>query len=190
MAAFVCSRNLPFSVEDIRSMIKQCTICQQCKPSFYNPVDSHIVKATKPFKRLNIEFMGPLPSATKNVYMLTIADEYSRFHCVYPCPATDTNTATSCLSQLFSLFGTSSYVHSDRGSSFMSIALKQWLCEKGIATSRKIPYNPQGNGQTEQYNGIIYKTTELSLKSKGLAIKHWKTVFSDTLHSIRSLINS
>ena len=64
--------------------------------------------------------MGPLSSVTKNVYMLTIVDEYSRFPCVYPCPTTDTNTATSCLSQLSSLFGMSSDVHSDRGSSFMS----------------------------------------------------------------------
>ena len=29
MMAFVRSRNLPFSVEDIRNMIKQCTVCQQ-----------------------------------------------------------------------------------------------------------------------------------------------------------------
>ena len=67
MTAFVHSQNLPFSVEDIRSMIKQCATCQQCKPSFHKPVNSHIVKATKPFERSNIDFKGPLPSATKNV---------------------------------------------------------------------------------------------------------------------------
>ena len=39
----------------------------------------------------------------------------------------------------------------------MSTKLKQWLCEKGIATSRMTPYNPQGNRQTEQYNGIILR---------------------------------
>ena len=112
MAAFVHSRNLPFSVEDIRSMIKQCAICQQCKPSFYKPVDSHIVKVKKPFERLNIDFKEPLPFATKNVYMLKIVDEYSRFPFLYPCTTIYTNTVTFCLSQLFSLFGIPSYVHS------------------------------------------------------------------------------
>ena len=40
MTAFVCNRNFLCSVEDIRNMIKQCTICQQCKQSFYKPVAS------------------------------------------------------------------------------------------------------------------------------------------------------
>ena len=86
-------------------MIKQCTACQECKPSFYKPVNSHIIKATKPFERLNIDFTGLFPSTTKNIYMLTIIDEYSRFPFVYQCPTTNTNTVTTCLSQLFSLFG-------------------------------------------------------------------------------------
>ena len=190
MTAFVRSRNLPFSVEDIRSMIKQCTVCQQCKPSFYKPVDSDIIKATKPFERLKIHFKGPLLSTTKNIHMLNIIDEYSRFPFVYPYPTTDTNTVTACLSQFFSLFGMPVYVHSDRGPSFMSNELKQWLREKGIATSRTTPYNPQGNGQTERYNGIIYKTVKLALKTKELPIKHWEIVLPDALHSIRSLINT
>ena len=42
-------------------------ICQQCKPSLYKPIDSHIIKATKPLERLNVDFMGPLPSTTKNI---------------------------------------------------------------------------------------------------------------------------
>ena len=81
--------------------------------------------------------------------MLTIIDEYSRFPFVYPCPTTDTNTVTTCLSQLFSLFGMLAHVHFGRGPSLMSNELKQWLHEKGIATSRTTPYNPQGNGQTK-----------------------------------------
>ena len=98
MAAFVRSRILPLSVKDIRSMIKKCAICQQCKRSFYKPVDSHLVKATKLFERIHIDFKRPLPSATKNIYMLTVVDEYPRFPFVYPCATVDTNTVKSCLS--------------------------------------------------------------------------------------------
>lgn len=40
----------------------------------------------------------------------------------------------------------------------MSEHLKQFLHEQGVFISKIIPYNPQGNGQCEMYNGIICKT--------------------------------
>ena len=185
MTAFVRNRNLPYSVEDIRSMIKQCDVCQRCKPNFHKPPQDNITKAMKPFERLSIDFKGPIPSATKNIYMLTIIDEYSRFPFVYPCENTNTDTVIACLSQLFSLFGMPHYIHSDRGSSFMSRELKDYLSSKGIATSRTTPYNPQCNGQTERYNGIIMNTIKLGLQSKQLPIKYWEIMLPDALHSIR-----
>ena len=61
-----------------------------------------------------IDFKGPIPSATKNIYMLTIIDKYSRFPFLYPCGEnTNTDTVIACLSQLFSLFGMPHYIHSD-----------------------------------------------------------------------------
>ena len=60
-----------------------------------------------------------------------------------------------CLNQLFSLCGTPGYIHSDRGSSFISREIKEYLSEKGIATSRTTPYHPTGNAQCERYNGIV-----------------------------------
>ena len=66
------------------------------------------------------------------------------------------------------------YIHSDRGSSFMSTELVQFLHEKGIATSRTTPYNPQGNGQVERFNGIIWKTVTLALKTQKLPTTCWE----------------
>ena len=190
MTAFVRNQNLPYSVEDIRSMIKQCDVSQRCKPNFHKPQQDNIIKAMKPFKRLNIDFKGPIPSATKNIYMLTIIDEYSRFPFVYPCENTNTDTVIACLLQLFSLFGMPHYIHSDRGYSFMSREPKDYLSSKGIATGRMTPYNPQCNGQTERYNGIIMNTIKLGLQSKQLPIKYWEIMLPDALHLIRSLINT
>nr|XP_042912197.1 uncharacterized protein LOC122272495 [Parasteatoda tepidariorum] len=80
------------------------------------------------------------------------------------------------------------YIHSDRGSSFMSRELKTYLTSQGIATSRTTAYNPAGNGQVERYNGLIWKTIELALKSRGLAIKQWQLVLQTALQAIRSLL--
>lgn len=99
-----------------------------------------------------------------------------------------TETVIQCLTQLFSIFGMPSYCHSDRGPSFMSQELRQFLFNHGIATSRTTAYNPTGNGQVERYNGIIWNTILLALKTKNLPTQEWEVVLSDSLHSIRSLL--
>ena len=187
---FVKSRNLPYSVEDVRGVTKACRICCECKPRFYKPPSSSLIKATQPFERLNMDFKGPIPSSSRNVYILTIIDEYSRFPFAFPCPNISAQTVKSCLETVFSMFGLPSYIPSDRGTSFVSEELKSFLTEKSIATSRTTPYNPQGNGQTERYNGIIMKTINLALKQHKLDIKSWEKVLPDALHSIRSLIST
>lgn len=155
MAHFVRSRNLPYSMEDVKRTINQCSTCAELKPRYFNPPTAHLIKATQPFERLNIDFKGPLPSNTRNRYLLTIIDEFSRFPFAFACPDVSANTVIKCLCQLFCLFGMPSYLHSDRGAAFMSLELKTFLHEKGIATSRTTPYNPQGNGQVERLNEIF-----------------------------------
>ena len=187
---FVKTKNLPYSMEDVKKMTASCEACAKLKPQFYKPNNPPLIKATHPFERLNIDFKGPLPSTSRNKYFLTIVDEYSRFPFVYPCQDVSTTTVIKCLNDMFSIFGMSGYIHSDRGSSFMSQELKQYLHSKGIATSRTTSFNPEGNGQCERYNGIVWKAIQLSLFTKGEHISHWETAIPDALHSIRSLLST
>ncbi|XP_072913618.1 uncharacterized protein [Hemitrygon akajei] len=185
---FIKARNLPYSLEDIRTMTRDCQICAECKPHFYRPDTAQLVKATRPFERLSIDFKGPLPSTDRNVYFLSIIDEYSRFPFAVPCPDTTTTSVIKVLRQLFTLFGYPCYVHSDRGSSFMSDELRRFLLARGIATSRTTSYNPRGNGQVERENATVWKAILLALKSQGLPVSRWQEVLPEALHSIRSLL--
>ena len=72
----------------------------------------------------------------------------------------------------------------------MSSELKSWLHSRGVATSRTTPYNPQGNGQVERYNGVIWKTISLALRTQNLPVQNWELVLFDALHSIRTLIST
>lgn len=188
MTHFIRGRNLPYSVEEVRRVIKECATCSELKPRFHKPGHNQLIKATQPFERLNLDFKGPLPSCSKNKYMLVIVDEYSRFPFVFPCSDVSAETVMTCLTQLFSIFGMPNYIHSDRGASFMSAPVKNFLLQWGIASSRTTPYNPEGNGLVERYNGIIWKTIMLALKTKHLEVKHWEEVLTDALHSVRSLL--
>lgn len=146
MTHVVRSRNLPYSVEDVKRITNSCQICAENKPRFYKPPQTTLIKATQPFERLNLDFKGPLPSKTQNKYMLTVIDEYSRFPFVIPCPDVTATTVIQGLCSLFAIFGVPAYIHTDRGFAFMSEDLKNFLHERRVAVSRTSPYNPQGNG--------------------------------------------
>ena len=188
MYHFVRSKNLAYSVEDVKQMTANCNICNEIKPNFYKPPNQKLIKATKPFERLSIDFKGPLPSVSHNKYLLTITDEFSRFPFAFACSDLSSATVVKCFCQLFTIFGMPDFVHSDRGTSFMSNELKSFLHSKGIATSRTTPYNPRCNGQVEKLNGTLWKAIQLCVKSRKLEITQWEHVLPDALHSIRSLL--
>lgn len=189
MLHFVRSRNLPYSVEDVKAITSQCQTCAKWKPNYHQSNDVPLIRAMAPFDRLSVDFKGPIPKSTSsNTYILTVIDEYSRFPFAFPTRDISTATVIKCLTSLFSLFGMPSYIHSDRGASFMSAELKSFLSGLGVSSSRTTPYHPLGNSQCERYNGTIWKTVSLALEDKKLSINAWEDVLPDALHSIRSLL--
>ena len=188
---FVKSKNLPFSVDDVRKTCSTCSICSKLKPKFFRPeTTACLIKASQPFERLSVDYKGPLPPSNGNTYLLTIVDEYSRFAFAYPCKNTQSSTVIKCFNNLFSIFGMPNYIHSDRGTSFLSAEIRDYLHSRGIATSKTTPYNPQGNGQCEKYNDIIWRSCKLALATRGLPDTAWEVVLPDVLHSNRSLLST
>ena len=189
MNHFVKSKNLPFSLDDSKKLVNSCEVCCKIKPRFVK-ASGTLIKATAPMQQLNIDFKGPLPSSagSQNKYILTIVDEYSRFPFAFPCRDMLSSTVVKCLNQLFCIFGMPEFIHNDRAPDFISKEVRDYLTSRGIATSKTSRYNPQGNGQCERYNGIIWKTVTLALESKNLPMSAWESVLPDALHSIRSLL--
>ena len=185
---YVKSKNLPYTISDVKSVCEPCSTCMKEKPRFIR-TQGVLIKATQPFQQLNIDFKGPLPaSQSGNKYLLTLVDEYSRFPFAFPCRDMTSQTVIKCFDQLFSLFGMPGYIHNDRAPDFLSDEVTKYLHNKGIATSRTSRYNPKGNGQAERFNGTIWQTVRLALTSKRLPLSAWETVLPNALHSIRSLL--
>ena len=99
-----------------------------------------------------------------------------------------TSTVIKYLENFFFIFGMPEYVHSNSGPSFMSDKLKAWLFSKGLANSRNTPCNPTGNSQVERYNGMVWKSVLLALKSHNIPTTEWERLLPNALHSIRSLV--
>ena len=185
---FVRSKNLPYTLAEIKAVTSQCEICAKIKPQFLRPTNPPLIEATKPLDRISIDFKGPLPSSTKNKYFLTVIDEYSRFPFVFPCSDMESSTMIRCLTDIFSVFGIAGFVHSDNGPSLISSELRYFLRDHGVNYSNSSKYNPRGNSQVERYNGVIWKSIQLSLASKNLPITCWELVIPEVLHCQRTLL--
>ena len=134
MFHYVKIKNLPFSFDDVKN-VKACTDCSEVKVKFLKPKDKfNSIKATKPFERISLDFKGPLPTTSRNKYMLVIIDEYLHFLFVYACKNLKTSTIIEELTDLFCMFGLPSYVHTDQGTNFMSYKFKSWLHSLGVLT--------------------------------------------------------
>ena len=131
--------------------MKACTDCSEVKVKLLKSKDNfNLIKATKTFERISLDFKGTLPTTSGNKYMLVIIDEYKRFAFVYACKNLKVSTIIVKLTDLFCMFGLPSYVHTDQGINFMSYESKSWLHSLGVPTSRTTKYNPRGNGQVEK----------------------------------------
>ena len=98
---FTKMKNLPYFIEEIRKIVNGCRICAGIKLRFHKPIESHLIKATHPMERLSIDFKGSLPSSSKNKYLLTVVDKYSRFPFAFAYSNIESQTVINCFQQLF-----------------------------------------------------------------------------------------
>ena len=143
-----------------------------------------MIKATNAWERLSIDFKGPVKGPKP--YLFVVIDEYSRFPFAFPCKKMTAEVVADCLSSLFNVFGFPTYIHSDRGTAFVSRELKYILSVRGTATSYSSPYHPEGNSQRERANQTMWKTVRLLLRSNDLAENQWELVLPTALHAIRN----
>lgn len=189
LSHFIRTRNLPFSLEQIKNITDSCPSCQYLKPKFASCNKGTLIQAILPFQRLNIDFKGPLPTSVRgNKYLLTIIDEYTRFPFAFPCRDMTSKTVIHCLNQLFAIFGMPDMIHTDRAADFLAGEIKDYLRGKGIATSKTSRYHPEGNGQVEKLNGTVWKAIQTTLHSSNMKLPHWEEILPNALHSIRSLL--
>ena len=133
-------KNLPFSLDDVKSTCRECKICAESKPQFYKQAGETVVNATPPWERIAVDVEGPLKGKLSHV--LVVIEEFSRFPYAFPCRDISAKTVIQGSPQLCCLFGMPGYVHSDRGSAFMSSELREFLLSRNVATSRATSVSP------------------------------------------------
>ena len=94
----------------MKNVVHSCKIYCEIKTNFHKPAEAHLIKDMQPFDRLSIDFKGPLPTRTKNNFLLNSVDEYSRYVFSFLCAECTSITVIKCFTSLFSIFGMPNFV--------------------------------------------------------------------------------
>ena len=52
----VRSKNMPYSVENVRAVVRACQVCSEMKPRFIRRAPQTLIKASQPFEKLRVDF--------------------------------------------------------------------------------------------------------------------------------------
>lgn len=148
----------PGLVTDVKTYIQDCEMCKTSKsPTMaLKPPMGRMVTTERPFQRLYIDLIGPLPrTKSGNIGILIVLDHYSKFTFLKPLKKFVSKHIIDYLrSEIFCCYGVPESIVSDNGSQFRSKEFEAFLKKNGIEHILTAVYSPQSNA-SERVNRSI-----------------------------------
>jgi len=168
----------------VQEVVGGCTLCAQRKVIH---VSNENRKFTSPnlFHSINLDVAGPLPlTKSKNRFLLSIIDVYSRYICLFPIKDLYTTTICTILEKnWFPAFGFPEKIITDGGSYFTSHEMSVFLAQFGIRQHISSPYHSQSNGLVER---SFFTVKDMIFACCGEKGKEWDEV----LHLVETGLRS
>ncbi|XP_040289906.1 posterior protein-like [Bufo bufo] len=167
-------------------VIQECLICAQMnpRPKGQRPVLSRIPLAEGPWERLQIDFVGPLPSAPGGYrYLLVVIDVFSKWVEALPMRRdTAIATAKALWREVISRWGFPKTIESDRGTHFTG-KIMTGMCEMlNVEQKFHVPYHPQSSGMVERMNRTLKERLKKMVLQSG---NNWLCHLPTILMAIR-----
>jgi transposase InsO family protein len=168
----------------VETIVSRCIACQaNTNPAKKNlPVQSTPLPKAK-WLDLSADFCGPFPTGE---YLLVVIDDYSRYPVAEIIHSTSTDTVTSALEKIFSLFGTPETLKTDNGPPFNGAAFRTFALENGFHHRKITPLWPRANGEAERF----MRTLEKTIRAAKVESKDWKRELFKFLHQYRATPHS
>ena len=151
-------------------MNKWCNNCETCAkkkmPIPTNKAQMQSYTVGCPMERVALDILGPLPRTSRgNVYILVVADYFTRWTEAYPmCNQKAVTVAKKLVNEFICRFGAPLQVLTDQGAQFES----QLFCEMchllDITKTRTSAYHPQSDGMVERFNRTLASMLSLFVK--------------------------
>nr|GEU76875.1 reverse transcriptase domain-containing protein [Tanacetum cinerariifolium] len=128
-------------------------------------------------------FMGPFPNSKGNKYILVAVDYLSKWVEAKALPTNDARVAVKFLKSLFSRFGYSKVIISDRGTHFCNDQFAKVMSKYGVTHRLSTAYHPQTSGQVEVTNRGLKRILERTVgENRAL----WTDKLDDALWAFRT----
>jgi hypothetical protein len=174
---------------DVFNYCRSCIVCAKRKTPHRTKqlVAGTLPIAAYPWQRISIDIVGPLPtSIAGNAYILVVTDWCTRWIEAFAIPNQQEETICQLIvEEICCRYGCPEYLHSDRGSNFLSALSTKMYETFDIHKTATTSYHPQGNGITERANQTI-----IELLAMYCTDQDWDAYLPYCLAAMRSAINA
>ena len=161
------------------SVVKSCIPCQaNTNRTNIEPLSMSSLPSG-PWKKLSLDFCGPLPSGDT---LMVMQDEYSRYPVVEILRKTTVESVIPVVDKIFSEFGFPKEIKTDNGPQFKSSVWREYMKECGIKHRRITPLWPRANAQAETFNKPLMKAIRAATVQK----QNWKQAMYKFLRMYRA----
>lgn len=176
-------------VSDVKKYIMSCELCKTSKtPStILRPPMGQRTETERPFQRLFIDLIGPLPrTKSGNIGILIILDHFSKFVFLKPLKKLISKPILEYLrNDVFSCFGVPEVVLTDNGSQFKSKDFESFLGKHGVKHVFTALYSPQANA-SERVNRVVNEALRSYIRHDQ---REWDVYLSSINCAIRNSVH-
>ena len=168
----------------------QCESCIKAKQArAHHPPSEQYTK--RPLQRIHSDLIGPIKHKGKNLFILTVKDDYSRHTNIYFIKKKSAEEVKEKLSDYIEHnehrtgFKVAEF-KSDNGLEFMNNELDMYLQSKKIRHLTSCTYTPQQNGKAETFNKQLENIAKAVLFHSGASNDYLidALVFANTIHNV------
>ena len=175
---------------DIERYCKACEVCSRRKTPHrqQQAMLGTLVIGRYPFERMGIDCVGPLPeSINGNKYIVVITDSFTRYPEAWAVADIKEETIAQLLvEEICCRYGCPKYLHSDRGSNFLSALCMKVYDLLQIHKTTTTAYHPQANAHVERFNGVLVGILAMYAGES----KDWDAYVPYALAAYRSTMNA
>ena len=177
----------PGLATDVYAYVRSCWECQARKPDVnktYAPLCPS-EPTSAPWDRLAMDIVS-LPPSNGYDKVLVIVDYFSKWVEAFPIRNKNASTIASILYQeIYSRYGPPSYLHSDRGTEFISQVVHQLSQISSVYQTHTAAYSPRADGQVERQIRTLADMLAKYYNDKG----NWYDYLHPCLMAIRSSVH-